>query len=81
VGTHGSVNRRTGDVVGDPFFSTAMGSVQLFGVSVKYCHVRDLPAGSVRWAYVDWHEKRTYCVDRVFPCRVYIDSNRCYSQI
>jgi hypothetical protein len=25
--------------------------------------------------------KSVWCVDRVFPCRVYIDSNRCNSQI
>jgi hypothetical protein len=56
-------------------------SVQLYWVSVKSCHVRGPPTGSIRRAYVDWHEKRTYYVCWVFPCRVYIDSNRRDSQI
>jgi hypothetical protein len=34
-------------------------SVQLCWVSVKGCHVRGLPAGSVRRTYVDWRGKRT----------------------
>jgi hypothetical protein len=37
--------------------------------------VRGLLAGSVYRVYVDWRGKRTCRVDRVFPCRVYIDSN------
>jgi hypothetical protein len=50
-------------------------SVQLCWVSVKGCHVRGPLAGSIRRAYVDWREKRTWRVGQVFPCRVYIDSN------
>jgi hypothetical protein len=37
--------------------------------------------GSVCRAYVDWHGKHTCCVDRVFPCRVYIDFNHHDSRI
>jgi hypothetical protein len=40
-----------------------------------------LPARSVRRAYVDWRVKCTWHVGRVFPCRVYINSNRRDSQI
>jgi hypothetical protein len=48
---------------------------------MKCCHVCGLPAGSVHGAYMDWGGKRTCHVDRVFPCRVYIDSNCRDSQI
>jgi hypothetical protein len=65
----------------EPFFSGAMGSIQICRRLVKGCHVQGLPAGSVRWAYVDWRGKHTYHVGRVFPCRVYIDSNRRDSRI
>jgi hypothetical protein len=51
-------------------------SVQLCWVSVKGCHVRGLPAGSICRAYVNWRGKRTCRGGQVFPCRVYIDSNR-----
>jgi hypothetical protein len=30
---------------------------------------------------VDWRGKRSYRVDQVFPCKVYIDSNHRDSQI
>jgi hypothetical protein len=50
-------------------------SVQLYQWLVKGCHVRGLPTGSIHRAYVDWCEKRTCHGGRVFPCRVYIDSN------
>jgi hypothetical protein len=43
----------------DPFFSRAVGSIQLYRVGVKGCHVRELLTGSVRRAYVDCHRKRT----------------------
>jgi hypothetical protein len=56
-------------------------SVQLCWVSVKGCHVRGLPVGSVRQTYVDWRGKHACRVGRVFPCRVYIDSNRRDSRI
>jgi hypothetical protein len=45
-------------------------------MACKSYHVRGPPAGSVRRAYVDWHGKRTCRVGRIFPYRVYIDSNR-----
>jgi hypothetical protein len=51
----------------EPFFSRAVGSVQICRRLVKGCHVRGPPAGSVRWAYVDWRGKRTCRVDRVSP--------------
>jgi hypothetical protein len=44
-------------------------------------HVRGLPTESVRRACVDWSGKCMWHVDQVFPCRVYIDSNRHDSQI
>jgi hypothetical protein len=65
----------------EPFFLGALGSVQIYRRLVKGCHVQGPPAGSIRRAYVDWCGKRTCCVGRVFPCRVYIDSNRQDSQI
>jgi hypothetical protein len=48
---------------------------------VKDYHIRGLSVGSIRRAYVDWRGKHTCCVDRVFPYRVYIDSNRHDSRI
>jgi hypothetical protein len=65
----------------EPFFSGAVGSVQICRHLTKGCHIRGLPVGSVRWAYVDWHGKRMCHVGWVFPCRVYTDSNRSASQI
>jgi hypothetical protein len=65
----------------EPFFSGAVASVQICQRLMKGCHVRGLPAGSVRRAYVDWHGKRTCRVGRVFPYRVYIDSNHRDSRI
>jgi hypothetical protein len=62
-------------------FSGAVVSVQPCRWLVKGCHVRGLPAGSVRRAYVDWCGKRMCRVGQVFPCRVYIDYNHCDSQI
>jgi hypothetical protein len=65
----------------EPFFSGAVRSVQICQSLMKGYHVRGPPTGSVHWAYVDKCGKRTCRVDRVFPCRVYIDSNRRDSQI
>jgi hypothetical protein len=65
----------------EPFFSRAVGYVQIYRCLMKGCHVRGPPIGSVCRAYVDWHGKRTCCVGRVFPYKVYIDSNRRDSQI
>jgi hypothetical protein len=53
VGTHRSVSRRAGDVVESPFFSGAVTLSNAFDDSVKGCHKRELPAGSVRVAYVN----------------------------
>jgi hypothetical protein len=65
----------------EPFFSGAVGSVQCYWWLAKGCHVRGPPTGSVHRVYVDWRGKRTCHVDRVFPCRVYIDSNHHDCQI
>jgi hypothetical protein len=81
VGTRRSVSRRTEDVVGDAFFLGVVGFVQLCGNNMKGCHVRGLHARSIHRAYVNWRGKHTCRVDRVFPCRVYIDSNHRDSRI
>jgi hypothetical protein len=65
----------------EPFFSGAVGSVQICRCLVKGCHVQGPLIGSVCRAYVDWCGKRTSLIGRVFPYRVYIDSNRRDSQI
>jgi hypothetical protein len=57
------------------FFSGAVALSIAVDDFTKGCHVRGLSVRSVRGAYVDWHGKRTCRVDRVFPYRVYIDSN------
>jgi hypothetical protein len=65
----------------EPFFS---GSVDLFKFvddCVKGCHIRGPSIGNIRQTYVDWHGRHTCRVGQVFPYRVYIDSNRCDSQI
>jgi hypothetical protein len=70
-----------GGSVGSIGFSGADDLSNLVDDYVKCCHVRGLPTGSVCMAYVDWRGKHTCRVDRVFPCRVYIDSNRHDSRI
>jgi hypothetical protein len=65
----------------EPFFSGAVRSIQICRRLVKGCHIRGPPTGSVRRTYVDWREKDTCCVGRVFPYRMYIDSNHRDSQI
>jgi hypothetical protein len=65
----------------EPFFSGAMGSVQIYRRLMKGCHIRGLPTGSVRRVYVDWRGKHTCHVDQVFPYRMYIDLNHRDSQI
>jgi hypothetical protein len=62
-------------------FSRAVLSVQPCRWLIKGCHVRGPLTGSVRRAYMNWHGKCTCRVGRVFPCKVYIDSNRHNSQI
>jgi hypothetical protein len=64
-----------------PFFSGAVGFVQICRCLMNGCHVRGPPTGIICQAYVDWRGKRTCRVGWVFPCSVYIDSNRCDSQI
>jgi hypothetical protein len=58
----------------EPVFSGAVALSIAVDDFMKGCHVRGLPTGSIRGAYVDWHGKRTYRIDLGFPCRVYIDS-------
>jgi hypothetical protein len=65
----------------EPFFSGAVGSVQHCWWLLKGCHVCGLPVESVRGAYVDWRENDTCHVYRVFPYRMYIDSNHRDSRI
>jgi hypothetical protein len=65
----------------EPFFSGAVGSVQICRRLVKGCHVWGLPTGSIRQTYVDWRGKHTCRVGRVSPCRVYIDLNHRDSRI
>jgi hypothetical protein len=74
---YGPADRSSGVlwIVSGDLFLGSSDSVQLCRWLVKGCHVRGPPAGSVRQAYVDWRGKCTCHVDRVFPCRVYIDSN------
>jgi hypothetical protein len=65
----------------EPFFSGAVGSIQIYRRLMKGCHVWELLVGSVHWTYVDWRGKRTCRVDRVSPCMVYINSNHRDSRI
>jgi hypothetical protein len=65
----------------EPFFSEAVALLNSVDDYVKGCHVWGLPTRSIHRAYVDWRGKRTYRVDRVFPYRVYIDSNHHNSRI
>jgi hypothetical protein len=63
------------------FFSGAVDLFKSVDDCAKGCHVWKPPAGSIRWAYMVWHEKDTCYVGQVFPCRVYIDSNHRDSRI
>jgi hypothetical protein len=65
----------------EPFFSGAVAPSIAVEDFVKGRHIRGPPGGSRRRAYVDWRGKCTCRVGRVFPCRVYIDSNRRNSRI
>jgi hypothetical protein len=65
----------------EPFFSGAVDLFKSVDNCVKGCHVRGPPIGSVHRAYVESRGKHTCYVGRVFPYRVYIDSNRRDSQI
>jgi hypothetical protein len=69
------------EVESGALFLRSSESIQPCWLSVKGCHVRELSAGSVRRAYVDWRGKRTWCVGQIFPCMVYIDLNHRDSQI
>jgi hypothetical protein len=64
-----------------PFFLGAVDLFKYVGDCAKGCHVRRLSTGSVHGAYGDWRGKRTCHVDYVFPCKMYIDLNRCDSRI
>jgi hypothetical protein len=75
---YGPMDRSAGvlGIVSGALFLGSSDSVQPCRWLVEGCHVRGPPVGSVRWAYVDWRGKRTCRVGRVFPCNVYIESNR-----
>jgi hypothetical protein len=64
-----------------PRLFPGVGHVSTSWELVKGYHVRGLPTKSVRPVCVDWSGKRTWRVDQVFPCIVYIDSNRRDSRI
>jgi hypothetical protein len=80
---YGPTGRSTGMlwIVSGALFLGSSDSVQLCRWLMKSCYVWRLPIGSVHRAYVEWHEKRTCHIGLIFPCRVYIDSNRRDSQI
>jgi hypothetical protein len=65
----------------EPFVSGEVAQYIIVEDFVEGCHVWGLPSGSVHRAYVYWCGKHTCCVGWVFPCRVYIDSNRHDSRI
>jgi hypothetical protein len=75
---YGSADRSVGvlGIVSGALFLRNSDSVQLCRWLVEGWHVRGSPVGSICRAYVDWCVKRTCHVGRIFPCRVYIDSNR-----
>jgi hypothetical protein len=62
-GAHESISRWAEDVVDSPFFSGAVGSIQLHWVSMKGCHV---------WLVVSVYV--SYVLG--FSCGMYINSNR-----
>jgi hypothetical protein len=51
----------------EPFFSGTVDPFKSVDDCVKGCHIRGLPAGSVRRAHVDWRGKRTCRVGWVSP--------------
>jgi hypothetical protein len=60
----------------EPFFLVGVALSIAIDDFMKGCHIRELHTGSVRGVYVDWRGKHTCRVNQVFPCMVYIDSNR-----
>jgi hypothetical protein len=68
-------------IVSGALFLRSSDSVQLCRWLVEGCHVRGPPTRSVRRTYVDWCGKHMCHVSRVFPYRVYIDSNHRDSRI
>jgi hypothetical protein len=80
---YGPVGRSTGVlwIMSGALLLGGSESVQICWWLVKGYHIRGPPAGSVRRAYMDWRRKRTCCVGRIFPYRVYIDSNHRDSRI
>jgi hypothetical protein len=51
----------------EPFFLVAVNSFNSVDDFMKGCHVQELPVGSVRVAYMDWHGKRMCHVYQVSP--------------
>jgi hypothetical protein len=54
VRTCGSVSQHAMDWVGSPFFSGAVGSIQIYQRLVKGCYVLTTWDTYGRWPYVDW---------------------------
>jgi hypothetical protein len=78
--TRGSVSWRAMDSVGSPFYQE-----QGLCPTLLVTHEGLLCIDHVRYAW-SWticglNMKSVWCVGRVFPCRVYIDSNRRDSRI
>jgi hypothetical protein len=67
VGTHRSVSRCAGDVVGSPLFSGVVALLNTVDDYAKGYHVHGLSTRSIQVAYMDWCEKCTCCVYQVFP--------------
>jgi hypothetical protein len=68
-------------IVSGALFLGSSDSVQLCRQLVEGYHVWGPLAGSIHWAYMDWGGRHMCRVGRVFPYRVYIDSNHRDSQI
>jgi hypothetical protein len=78
-----SMDRSTGVlgiVLGDLFLRRNRVRPTLLMASERLPRMR-ITVESVRVMYMDWRRKHTCRVDRVFPCRVYIDLNRRDSRI
>jgi hypothetical protein len=64
---YGPVDRSAGVlwIVSGALFSGTVALLNSVGDCVKGCHIRGLPVGSVRRAYMGWRRKRTCRVGRV----------------
>jgi hypothetical protein len=80
---YGPMDRSAGVmwIVSGALFLESSSPAQLCRRLVKGYQIRKLPVERICRTYVDWRGKRTCHVDRVFPYRVYINSNHCNSRI